>query len=252
MRVSRNELTSLLSRVFEGQGLIDFDAAAKQVVWLEQCGLHGLMRLSSCIDFLEQSAQPRAQLTDVAVGQMSLDIGGNSTLAWGSAAAELLCSEALLTGFATLDIEHCRNRMFILQPLSECALRGINCLAHWHLSGHVVGENLAMFDAGEQYPNFQTWEPSSPLATHRDHCLVLMCSEDAGPLQDYEEEQRGRGASKLRQTDSASLQVQQENSLDCGIEIGIDFWKTLSRLGERVLVESSDDSRSRGAGPSGD
>ncbi|MEP4148685.1 MAG: DUF3726 domain-containing protein [Halioglobus sp.] len=251
MRVSRNELTGLLGRVFEGQGLIDFDAAAKQVVWLEQCGLKGLARLAGCINSLQQSDQPKPQLADVAPGQMSLDVGGNSTLAWGSTAAELLFSGASQAGFATLNVEHCRHRMFILQPLAEFASQGVNCLAHWQLSGDPVLETVAMFEAGGHYPTYQTWQSSASLTKDRDQSLALLCSEHAEPLLDYQAEQRDRGVSNLRQIEADALQAQYKSSLDCGLEVDNDFWETLCLLGERVLVEASDVSRSRGAGPAG-
>ena len=252
MRVSRNELTSLLARVFEGQGLIDFDGAAKQVVWLEQCGLQGLTLLSRCIDSLEQSGQPEPQLTDVAPDQMSLDVGGNSTLAWGSTAVELLFSGASQAGFATLNLEHCRHRIFILQPLAEFASRGINCLAHWQLPGDPVMETFALFGAGGHYPTYQTWQASAALTMDRDQCLVLMCSEDVEPLLDYQAVQRDRGVSNLRRIEADALRDQRKNSVNCGLEVDSDFWDTLCLLGERVLVESSDVSRSRGAGPADD
>lgn len=252
MKVSCNELMGLLARVFEGQGLIDFEAAAKQVVWLEQCGLQGIAHLARCINSLQQSGQPEPQLTDVAPDQMSLDLGGNSALAWGNTAVELLFNGASQAGFATINLEHCRHRIFILQPLAEFASRGINCLAHWQQPGDPVMETFAMFEAGGHYPAYQTWQASASPTMGRDQRLLLMCSEGAEPLLDYQAEQRERGVSTLRRIEADALRDQRKNSVNCGMEVDSDFWETLCLLGERVLVESSDFSRSRGAGPAGD
>jgi len=251
MRVSCNELGALLNRVFEGQGLIDFEAASKQVLWFEQCGLRGLERLSNIIQYLRQSDSSGMQVIDEPQGHMSLDLAGNSALVWGATAVDLASSQARQDKATTLQLENCRNRIFILQPLAECALQGMNCLAHWQVAAAQRQQQLAIFPAGERYPLYDTWEPLAPRATQLASSVTLICSESNEPLQDYVNRQRDMAEANLHRLDADHFRANARDSLDNGIEVDDRLWKLLSRMGERVLVESSDTSRSRGAGPAG-
>jgi LDH2 family malate/lactate/ureidoglycolate dehydrogenase len=249
MRASSNELGSLLNRVFEGQGFVDFEAATKQVVWLELCGLQGLAHLAGCLDKLDQASDSRMQLCDDSAGQMSLNCCHNSTLAGGGAAVDLALSEALQTGIATLRLEHCHNRIFILQPLAERASRGMNCMAHWQVAGAPVLEHLAIFRAGDSYPNYLVWESLEPAAMHRDDTLTLVCSDAIEALEDYKEQYCSSGTPSLAQVSVAEFQDNERCSMDQGIAVDDAVWQRLCLLGERVLVASTEASRSRGAGP---
>jgi len=249
MRVSSNELGSLLNRVFEGQGFVDFEAATKQVVWLQQCGLQGLAHLADCVDKLEQSSDSLVQLCDDSAEQMSLNCYHNSTLAVGGAAVDLALSEAMQTGTATLRLEHCHNLIFILQPLAERASRGMNCMAHWQVAGSPVLEHLAIFPAGDSYPNYLVWESLEPAARHRDDTLTLACSDAIEALEDYKEQYCSSGTPYLAQVSAAEFQANERCSLDKGIAVDDAVWQRLCLLGERVLVASTEASRSRGAGP---
>jgi len=216
---------------------------------LEQCGLQGLAHLAGCVDNLDQASDSRVQLCDDSAGQMSLNCCHNSTLAGGGAAVDLALSEALRTGIATLRLEHCHNRIFILQPLAERASRGMNCMAHWQVAGAPVLEHLAIFRAGDSYPNYLVWESLEPAAMHRDDTLTLVCSDAIEALEDYKEQYCSSGTPSLAQVSVAEFQDNERCSMDQGIAVDDAVWQRLCLLGERVLVASTEASRSRGAGP---
>ncbi len=112
-------------------------------------------------------------------------------------------------------------------------------------------ERLALFGAGQRHPSMQVREARARVASESEHTMVLMCSENAGPLHTYQGEQHDRTGPVVSQWDAEVLGTQHKRALDEGFEISGEFWHGLLRLGERVLVESTDTSRARGAGPAG-
>jgi len=250
MKVSHNELTGLCRRAFEGLGFHagDHEDAADMVVWLEQHGLGGVDSLRRGLGHLasnDRSAMARAfEDTSLAV----INAADNSVLVCGSLAADLVYAKARRKGLAVVKLQNCYNRILMLGYLARCARRGMNLLAFWRNSENPkVVEQVVSIRAYEEYPTLLLYEVEDPDDTFtRNRSVTLIASPHFSMLQalypDPEE------ATLLQVLGPDDFQRQSRHVLDHGMEVDDALWQRLKDLSALTLVESSEDSRARGAG----
>jgi hypothetical protein len=251
MRVSRNELKAQLGLALEAAGIADYEVAAEQVLWLQQCGLEGLPTLVGSLPRLEQHDFAPATMVSDAEDGIALDLLGNSTLAWGHAATDLLAAAALESPAARVELLECRDRLCILQPLSVCAARGLYCLAHWRTDSAHDGERLAVFSADQDYPQLTAWPAEGGHGVPAAGSLVLLASREPDAVSRYHRELLGKLDPVAAVTSPDTFREVAWQQLDQGIEVMPEWMQSLAVAAQRMLVEATDLSRSRGAGPAG-
>jgi hypothetical protein len=251
MRVSRNELKAQLNLALEAAGIVDWEAASEQVLWLQQCGLQALPALVGSLACLERNDYAPATMVNDAGDGIRLDLQDNSTLAWGETATDLLAVAALESAAARVELLNCRHRLFILHSLSVCAARGLYCLAHWRSRSAPSAERLAVFSADQEYPHLLTWPVEGRRAGLTVGSLVLLASMEPDVLLRYRQGLVGELDSEPAATSPEAFRARVQQQLDQGIEVKPEWMQALSAAAQGMLVESTDLSRSRGAGPSG-
>lgn len=248
MKVSFNELQGLCRKAFSGIGFEEGDAAdaADMVAWMQCHGFHAIDQLSRGLDYLleeDPEALPEVvyQDGDLAV----LDGHGQSVLRSISLATELGFAKARARGLSVVKIRRCHNRQLIMGYLSRLAGRGINITAFWRNSQEPLTEQVVGFRAGHTTPEVRIFavrdvpEENEPndgitlvMANHVELLPSLGADHDLDLLAHHSE---------------SDLMACREKALLEGIEVDDVIWSRLKILAHRILVVSSDASRS-GAG----
>ncbi|MCW4150307.1 DUF3726 domain-containing protein [Halomonas sp. 18H] len=248
MKVSFNELQGLCRKAFSGIGFEEGDAAdaADMVAWMQCHGFPAIDQLSRGLDYLLEE-DPEALPTvvyqdgDLAV----LDGHGQSVLRSISLATELGFAKARARGLSVVKIRRCHNRQLIMGYLSRLAGRGINITAFWRNSQEPLTEQVVGFRAGHSTPEVRIFavrdvpEENEPndgitlvMANHVELLPSLGADHDLDLLAHHSE---------------SGLMACRKQALLEGIEVDDVIWSHLKTLAHRILVESSDASRS-GAG----
>lgn len=254
MKVSRNELTGLCRRAFEGLGFHagDHEDAADMVVWLEQHGLGGVDALRRGLKYLID--RPHSPIIrDFEDSSLAvLDGAGNSVLACGSLAADLAYAKARQKGLAVVKLGNCYNRRLMLGYLPRCARRGMNLIAFWRdREEPVVVEQVVSIRAYEAYPTLLLYQVEDPEEVHTpNRSVTLIGSPHFSMLQrlypDPEE------ATLLEVLHPEDFEHESRHVFDHGMEVDEELWQWLRDLSARTLVESTEESRTRGAGEAAD
>jgi LDH2 family malate/lactate/ureidoglycolate dehydrogenase len=250
MKVSHNELTGLCRRAFEGLGFHagDHEDAADMVVWLEQHGLGGVDALRRGLDHLASNNRLAVQRAFEDTSLAVINAADNSVLVCGSLAADLVYAKARRKGLAVVKLQNCYNRILMLGYLARCARRGMNLLAFWRNSEDPkVVEQVVSIRAYEEYPTLLLYEVEDPDDNFtRNRSVTLIASPHFSMLQalypDPEE------ATLLQVLGPDDCQRQSRHVLDHGMEVDDALWQRLKELSALTLVESSEESRARGAG----
>ena len=248
MKVSKNELSAALKKSFEGLGFSygDYIDAAAMVSWTQMTGLNGLELLDRALPFLDSATgQSRALSYSSDSAIPVLDAKGASCLLCASQMIDLACALACNNQSVTLRLDNCRNRLFVLERLSNAAQRGLNLAAGWYRQNNFY---MATIAAGESFPILKTF-PCKIEDLEIEQSLFIICTIDQASLPDLMAEvlpiqvchQTGNIYS------SESLQQAWADALEQGIDMPSTLWEKLSQLTARVLVESTESSRA-GAG----
>ncbi|MED5610904.1 DUF3726 domain-containing protein [Pseudomonas sp. JH-2] len=240
MRVAFNEVQVLCRKAFEGLGLDpgDGEDAAQMVAWAQLHGLDGLGALARGLSFMESDAQRPVELCYEDDGQVLLDAGGQSVLRSAVLALELGAAKAMRSGAASVRIRRCHNRILLLAHLAGCARRGLNVCAYWRDTRQ---EAVVSFAAGQGCPRLSVYRLPAGSRDDEQSLNILLS-------QYFQLSQRVPEGALLIDRDADNLAETAERQLSEGIEVDPQVWDTLKRLGERVLVESTEASRLRGAG----
>lgn len=246
MRVSLNEVQVICRKAFEGIGFAtgDCDDAAEMIAWLQLQGLDGIGALKKALAFLHDEVDRPFDTCYEDAAQLTLDAHGQSVLRCAAQAVELGVGKALRGGSALIRIRHCHNRVLLLGYLVRCAEQGLNFCVYWRDARQ---ELVATFSAGQSSPSLRVYDLQQPAQSDEQSINVLisrhftllprLSPEDLAP------------SLNLDQQTLASSNSQQ---LSGGLEVDESVWVMLKKLGERVLVESTEESRRRGAGESSD
>jgi len=232
MRVSFNEVQVISRKAFEGLGFApgDCDDAADMIARLQQHGLDGIGALKKALAFLHDEVDRPIETCYEDAAQLTLDAHGQSVLRCAAQAVELGVSKALRGGSAFIRIRHCHNRILLLGYLARCADQGLNFCVYWRDARQ---ELVATFSAGDSQPSLRVHELPQPAMSDEQSINVLI----------------SRHFTLLPRL---SLAGKHSQSLADGLEVDDEVWGMLKKLGERVLVESTEESRRRGAGESSD
>jgi LDH2 family malate/lactate/ureidoglycolate dehydrogenase len=248
MKVSFNELQGLCRKAFSGIGFEEGDAAdaADMVAWMQCHGFHAIDQLNRGLDFLLEEDPDSLPEVIYQDGDLAVLAGhGQSVLRSISLATELGFAKARARGLSVVKIRRCHNRQLIMGYLSRLAGRGINITAFWRNAQEPLTEQVVGFRAGHSTPEVRIYavrdvpEENEPndgitlvMANHVELLPSLGADHDLDLLAHHSE---------------SDLMACRERALQEGIEVDDAIWARLKTLAHRILVESSDSSRS-GAG----
>ena len=242
MRVAHNEFLSLCRKVFEGKGLSlgDYEDCAEAIVWLEMHGMDGVAELQTLLDCSPkgESGPPRFEDTTLAVLEAS-----DWSRVCGGLAVDLAYTKALHQGMAMVELVGSPAPRLVIRSLLDCARRGMNALAHWRDKD--LRQHLVTVEAGGAYPAYQLLaasEPGSGMAGASP--VTIVCSRGIT----LEASTTTPVLMRLAPEDFAE---RYRRALVEGIEVDEILWQRLVELSRNVLVESTEESRRRGAGYGG-
>jgi LDH2 family malate/lactate/ureidoglycolate dehydrogenase len=246
MRVSLNEIQVVCRKAFEGIGFApgDCDDAAEMIAWLQLHGLDGIGTLNKALLFLETETDRPFNTCYEDAAQLTLDAHGQSVLRCAAQAVELGIGKALRTGSASVRIRHCHNRLLLLGYLARCTDQGLNYCVHWR---DAQQQWLATFGAGQSSPSLQVHTSVQPDQSDEQSINVLISRHFQ--LLPAPNEQATAPDLNLDWQLLADTATRQRST---GLEVNANVWAALKKLGERVLVESTEESRRRGAGEGSD
>ncbi|MDB5994690.1 MAG: lactate dehydrogenase [Pseudomonas sp.] len=242
MRVSLNEIQVICRKAFEGIGFApgDCDDAAEMIAWLQLQGLDGIGALKKALAFLHDEVDRPIETCYEDAAQLTLDAHGQSVLRCAAQAVELGVGKALRSGSALIRIRHCHNRILLLGYLARCAEQGLNFCVYWRDARQ---EMVATLSAGQTSPSLRV-QALPDTARSDEQSINVLISRHFTLLP--------RLSAEGVEPDLAVVQPSLARKLAGGLEVDDEAWARLKKLGEQVLVESTEESRRRGAGESSD
>lgn len=247
MRISLNELNATLKRSFEGMGYFvgTYEDAAQMVSWLEMHSEQGFSELERALPYVNDDDKAAVELLFEDASSAIVDCHGRSALNSLALVLDLAHAKALKAGIATLKVQHCHNRKFILKLLADCGRRGISMMAYWQNGTHPATEHVASIGAGERYPRYSEAVLKTGSRTLEKQTMTLICSDRVNIAAQLMSSPDDRVSWRTVEPDAFAATGRA--TLESGIEISEVLWQTINQLGEKVLVENSEQSR-RGAG----
>ncbi|MFK8019327.1 MAG: DUF3726 domain-containing protein [Pseudomonadales bacterium] len=264
MRVSANELSSLVKRSMEGLGYNkgQWEDAARVVVWLEQRGLAGLTILNESLSRLNKTPSdlPVLKYREQFDGSMDIidcNLFGRSLLVWSPPICDYALSQVHTAALA-LELVGVDHPACLLEALSSSAEYGIGAAVLWdELSGqnHVgrccvfaaadVGDTLGE-ESAIVYRRYLTTQPSTQ---RQSATATILLDRDASRLIANVEScvERLQFDAVISEVTHCQLQASQRASLVDGIELDNQLFSSLNDLAKNVLVVASERSR-MGAG----
>ncbi len=247
MHISMIELKAALRRCFEASGYFvgNYEDAADMIVWLEKHGLQGLAEFKSMLPYLCQDQdKPLSTIVYEDSGAIVIDSHNRSSLNCIAAAVDVAYLKAQQAGIATVTVRNCHNRRFVLKAITDCGRRGVSVAAYWQNGKNKVTEYTASIKAGHRYPNYSEALTDLSYSDQQQQSLTIICSArvDLQPSL-----KKGSAVGEILYSSAQKIAENKQHSVEQGIEISTDLWGEINRIGEGVLVESTDQSR-RGAG----
>jgi hypothetical protein len=233
MKVSHNELKSLLKQFFEAYGLPQgvYDAAAEAVVWSEAHGFNGLSVLQNSMDTLkpmESTIVKRGQSSDSFI---ELDVNSSAAL-WGRAVVGLGVVKSLSSGECEVSINGGFDHRLMLKELADAGTKKLYVRGSWVDDGKRM---IASIDPTERYINYAEYDSANQIDSSS---AILHFSKSKLP------KHLEKPLASWSPTQSAQAYLV---SLNQGMYISKELWARLGVEASRVLVESTEQSR-HGAG----
>jgi len=247
MHVSMVELKACLRRCFEASGYFvgNYEDAANMILWLEKHGLNGLAELNRTLPYIYQD-QDKEGSTIIYEDSTAavIDSHNRSALNCIAAAVDLAHAKALENGIATVTVHNCHNRMFVLKALTDCGRRGVSVVAYWKNGTDSITEYTAAIKAGHRYPSFHEGQTNMSSDSTHKQTLTIICSSRVDLTSSLQHAKTNVNGTSM---DAQQVELNKEKSVEFGIEINEALWRQINKIGEGVLVESSQQSR-MGAG----
>jgi len=262
MNMSLNELTAALKRSFEGLGfcLGDYEDAARMVVWLESHGLNGLAEVQQGLPYLNQRPHQYTSMQPVTGDDrwVSIDAKGESVLSCAGHAIDLAYTQACETTLGLVQLQHAHNRKLVIERLVNCGRRDdIGCIAFWcnghgAVTEHVVNMVPVKRDQAngindKQYPQYRYYHIAGDALKYDQQSLYIMCSSDIELLNGQLKQYRHTVIGNETVISPQQFILAYAQSLEQGIMVNDTLLDNIHQLTQRILVESTAQSRS-GAG----
>jgi len=241
-------------------------------------GMGGLTLLAASLNQLSNWSDAAIDVQENQSQALRFDLKGQSVLSCGGLLADLIIAEALDNGFSIGRIRNAPDPKFIAKQLIDGQSLGLQAVAYWETrtealeSGSVwqmlrtatyeivadsslssndnrPNENSSNENACTQCPCLEVFDFSQLKSMSENRYeLVLIYAKDRRQLDQILEQQQELTHAELLATRSAATnRLSYLQALHEGIEIPSQLWKQLIELGNKVLVESNEQSR-KGAG----
>ena len=242
MRVSRNELIAVLRQAFEGLGFFqgDFENAADMVVWSEMHGLQGLAELEQLLTAIDQRS--KVAITSNPATTSEWDVAGASSFECADLAIGMLKAKQSEKERVMLRLVDCQYPTFIGKSLVDCRTNDFFIAALWRQSTNPDLLHLYSQKPGHMLPVYLELNMVSSLTYAAVELMpgelfLIGASKVVDLLPELTQE------SVVRQIQPQEMRASYDQALQQGIEIETSLWRLLLRLGERVLVEATEQSR---------
>ncbi|NNC76853.1 MAG: DUF3726 domain-containing protein [Woeseiaceae bacterium] len=246
INMSMNELSALLKRSFEGLGYChaEYEDAAASVLWLEAHGLPGFETVARAWPRLSAGTGTEIQITNRNEPATIVDGGGASLFTAGRALAEFAVG-ARPVDDARLECRHVCDRLAILSSMKVFSDNGSAALAYWQDEQSL---HMAIIEAGQPCPDYRI-KSTKDCDKRRLDALYLVHSKNRECIHDESSALllKTTEQSAARHMAGSEMSEYRRNRLLNGIEIDSSLRQALIASAERVLVESTEQSR-RGAG----
>lgn len=245
MKVSRNELLQLCTKVFQGLGFpagADKDAA-QMVSWLDTHQLPGARLLHEELPLLLARASQPATITVQSATKTILHGHGQSALLIAPSAIDIASANIYATDHdrVTVVVSGCHSPLFaIALPVLRITIPGC-----FHVQWQQKGQRYDFVVDAEKRSLF--YGDLGGLSAHVVCDLSVTCAR--GNSNDFAvalSDERG-----LPTIDVAEFASRKQASLLHGIEVSDAVWNEMVKLSRRILVAATPESRARGAGASG-
>lgn len=246
IKMSMNELASLLKRSFEGIGYCqaDYEDAAATIVWLESHGLDGFgltdLAWSRLPGYTTIHPTPHENEASVA----TIDCAGLSMLVCGRSVMEFAIAKAG-QGSNMVVCQNATDRRAIISSLPLGSASSLHVIAYWRNRTEL---HIATAEAGHPCPDY-TIVAAASLETPPSNTIQVVASVDLSKIQRVVSDlQADAGEVRVISQNSPTMMLScHRESLERGINVNSRLIARLSTAADRVLVESTDQSR-RGAG----
>lgn len=206
-------------------------------------GLPGTGSIESTLTPMQKNGRSGLHIVSNESNGAVIDAGGQSLFAVAEAAIDLCVSLASKSAPGRVTIANGQNAIAVLSGIYRCS-RMQNSLAAWWLDDddsicHVVCASKA--DRYPEYKRFQLNENSDVAA----NSVEIICALDEQELTAYLPDTTSWET--VESIDPEDFVARRRLYVDTGIEIDEIIYQQLCEIADRVLVESTDQSRS-GAG----
>lgn len=235
----------MLKRLFEhlGDANYDYGACADSVTWLEAHGIAGIRSLEAVLDRLLAKNHVPTEIVSSEPDHFTINAGGQTLFAIGPVAVDLGASMLSRSSPFRITITNAVNPSAMVAGIHR-GRRYPGSMAAWWRSTDEPILHLVRGGANCEYPEYQRFQLSAD-EEYLPGSVTLVCSTVFSELNDHIPDTAALDCLEtIGTTEFANRYAQ---ILDSGIEVDEGSFNSLCEVADRVLVESTDTSRS-GAG----
>lgn len=242
VKVSNNELLSLLRRTFEATGFYgcDFDEAARCALWLEVRGLPGIATVLRESKKLGSGTSPPPALANSDPGIYSIDGEAFSLFDVVIPATDLAISAASRFEYGHIRISACSGRQAVIPSVHRCSTLGYASAAWWFDAIQQI--HVVRADGSGADPDYVVINSEDATQTET---VELLCASSLDKLLSIAPDFVNFDA--VADTDKVisgtEFRARYRANLDQGIDIAPDDYRALCDIADQVLVESNEQSR---------
>ncbi|NND81327.1 MAG: DUF3726 domain-containing protein [Gammaproteobacteria bacterium] len=256
MKVSRNELTSLIKQALEGCGLAqgNYESAAAAMVWAQMLELSPFTDVDISLQQCADMRQAQIQLTPTSeqaceiklVGQVG-GARGVTALLWGQSVSDLIEAQMLHNGVCVATICNVRDPLLGVKPMQDAQAKGLWCFAYGANPGCPDIITHVRAQANQPATEIIQYQLLGGDTMSTTELTVVYTQSEAEYRRQLGLHDHANIENVIEQITPQQMQTNYDGSLSEGIEFPEPLFQRLTHLAANVLVESSAQSR-RGAG----
>ena len=237
----------MLKRTFEATRFYghDFDDAARYALWLESRGLPGISSVLQEAEVLSSRVSTSPAMNIEENGGYDIDCRGMSLFDVVLPATDLAISAARRKGLGHVRISGSSGPLAIMPSVSRGSELGY-ATAAWWFDEHDERVHVARAKGEGEDPDYAVLDSDHP---GNPNSVEFICSSAFEQLQRLVPDavNFGKGDELVQLITGAEFEKRFKASVDQGIQVSEDEYRSLCEIADRVLVESNEQSR-RGAG----